>query len=333
MASFGRGMAGLRVTALGGLAVTSLIDQYYQTALGKQRNIRPLNQANDGKDLALSLVENLNRIGTLGLWGDLGNSVVNTGTGGDNRAFSVDERVLALSSFNSVQQAIASWSNQGFNADFTHVIRPLLGSLGGGGLLQYLQLANNALGLDNAESRTIARINVGNYLRVVGRSLNLDVQEPDGGSSQPNILSPALTQMELATYANNPGDFRAAYTEAIAKAKELGYDDPVAHVRGAFAERNPLRKTFTSTPTQADYQRILANLPSEGAQDVQQAVNLFNQFSQSIGAKAFDGKVAKAAVAPLTIGGVRQRAGCGTSMKFTAERLMRAFCALYCRIK
>ncbi len=44
-------------------------------------------------------------------------------------------------------------------------ILPLVQALGGSGYLQYVDLLNNALSLDNAEARVTARINVGNILR------------------------------------------------------------------------------------------------------------------------------------------------------------------------
>lgn len=307
--SAARALAGLSVTALGGLATTALIDQYYQTALGKQRNLRPITAAPNLEQEGLALLENLNRVGTVGMWGELANGLVNVGQGGDNRVISVDQRVLAISSLQSVQQAISSWINQGYVVDYSHVGRPLLGAMGGGGLIQYLQLANNALGLDNAEARVTARINAQNYLRVAGRELGLDVRETSAGLNfTPTLITPFLTRMELAAYKNNPGDFRAAYQQAIEAAKAAGKDDPISYVRSAFESRNPLKSVFTTTPSAGEYGRILATLPNSGSQDVTQAVNLFNQFSQSIGGKAFTGREPKQTkTEPISLGEIRQR--------------------------
>lgn len=285
-----RGLGGLSVVALGGLAASALIDQYYQRALGKQRNLRPLTNATSPQDAAMSVMENLNRVGTIGLWGELANGLVNVGQGGDNRMLSVDGRVLAVSSFQSVQQAISAWINQGYNADYAHVVRPFLGAVGGGGLIQYMQLANNSLGLDDMEARITARINAQNYLRVVGRELGMDVRTSDGGTFTPSPITPFMTQMELAAYKNSPGDFREAYTNAVSKARELGKDDPVDFVKRSFSTRNPLRAVFSTSLTQPEYERLLANMPGSGQQDVSQAVNLFNQYAESIGARPFDGK-------------------------------------------
>jgi hypothetical protein len=99
--------------------------------------------------------------------------------------------------------------------------------------------------------------------------------------------------MELAAYKNDPADFREAYQDAVRVAKEEGHEDPVDYVKRAFATRNPLRSVFATAPTQSDYERLLANMPGTGREDVSQAVRLFNQYSESIGAKPFDGKTPK----------------------------------------
>ena len=202
----------------------------------------------------------------------------------------MDGRVVALSAFQNVQQAVSAWINQGFNADYTHVTRPLAQSLGGGGLMQYMDIANHVLGFDNAESRSIARINAENYLRVVGRQLQLDVREGDGGRSNPTPLSPYLTQMELAAYGNDGAAFMEARNNAIRVAGEMGQPDPVDSVKRSYAARNPLRAVFKTPPSEQDYARILSALPDSGRRDVSEAVTLFNRYADSIGATPFEGK-------------------------------------------
>jgi hypothetical protein len=287
------GMAGLSVMAGGGLAVSMLVDQYYEKLLGKERNLRPLFGSSDPQEFALSVLENMNRVGTTGLFGELANTILGTGGGADNRMISVDQRVLAVSSLQSIMQAGSAFWNQGFNADYAHVIRPFFGAVGGGGMLQYIDIANHSLGLDNVEARETARINAQNYLRVVGRELQLDVRTPDGSSSNPTPVTPYLTQMEFAAYGNSAGDFQSAYTRAIAAAKAAGQPDPVEYVKRAFSGRNPLRSVFRTAISEAEYHRLLANMPGSGSQDVSQAVNLFNHYATVIGAKPFDGKTDK----------------------------------------
>lgn len=300
MQSFARGIAGLSLAAGGGLAVSALLDQYYAHLLGKQRNLRPIVNAPNPQQFAMGVMEDLSRVGTFGMFGELANSLVGLGQGGDNRVLSVDQRVLAVSSLQSIFTAADSWYNQGFNADYPHVVRPLAGAVGLGGLIQYMQLANNALGLDNAEARVTARINAQNYLRVVGRQLGMDVRVSDGGTFTPTPITPYLTRMELAAYKNSPSDFREAYQAAIQEAKSQGHDDPVQYVKSAFSSRNPLRSVFSTAPTQDEYQRLLSNMPGTGEQDVSQAVRYFNEYAASIGAKEFTGKTEK--VQPLKFG-------------------------------
>lgn len=293
MNSFGRGIAGLSLAAGGGLAVSALLDQYYAQLLGKQRNLRPIVNAPNPEQFALGVMEDLSRVGTFGMFGELANSLVGLGQGGDNRVLSVDQRVLAVSSLQSVFSAASSWYNQGLNADYPHVVRPLAGAVGLGGLIQYMQLANNALGLDNQEARVTARINAQNYLRVVGRQLGMDVRVSDGGTFTPTPITPYMTRMELAAYKNSPSDFREAYQQAIQASKEQGHDDPIQYVKSNFSSRNPLRAVFSTTPSQTDYEKLLANMPGSGAEDVSQAVRFFNQYAASIGAKEFTGKTEK----------------------------------------
>jgi hypothetical protein len=302
MRALGRAMAGLSVAAVGGLAVSALVEEYYEELLGKKRNLRPVLSAANPSDAILGGLENLNRVGTFGLWGELANGFVNVGTGADNRVIAVDQRVVALSSFTAIQQAISSWLHQG-EADYAKVVRPLTMAMGGNGLLQYMQIGNNLLGLDNPESRVTARINAQNYLRVVGRQLDLDVRVTGrGGYGAPTPVSPALTRMELAAYANDAAGFQAAYREAIQAAKEQEYPDPVDHVKRAYAARNPLKAVFQTTPTERDYQRILATLSDDGKKDVGEAVNLFNNYAESIGARGFEGKAEKKASSSTSAG-------------------------------
>lgn len=307
MSAFARGAAGLSLAAGGGLAVSAMLDQYYQKLVGKERNLRPIIGAPDLPQAGLGLMEDLSRVGTFGMFGELANTVIGSGQSGDNRALSVDQRVLAVSSLQSVLQAADNWINQGYNVDYSHVVRPLMGAMGGGALIQYMQLANNALGLDNVEARVTARINAQNYLRVVGRELGMEVKSDVGGSGTPTEITPYFTAMELAAYKNSPGDFREAYNNAVVVAKKLGQEDPVEYVKRSFATRNPLKQVFQTTPSQSDYERLLANMPGSGNQDVSQAVRLFNQYGAMIGIKPFDGKTEKPQPIDQVMSDYRQR--------------------------
>lgn len=289
MKALGYGVAGLAVMAGGGLALSGLLQQYYASITGKATNIRPIIGEPDARQEMLAVMENLNRIGTVGMFGDILNSAFGEGGGGDNRMVSVDNRVVAIQSLNNLFGAIQAWTNQG-SADYIHVIRPVMTSIGGGALLQYMDIANNALGLDNLEARQTARVNAENYLRVVGRQMELDVRKPDGGGANPTPTSPALTEMELAAYLNNPSDFNDAWGEAVKEAKAEGREDPVDYIKRAFAARHPLRAVFKTPPSTEEYQDLLNNLPDSGRQDVSEAVKLFNHYGQKLGLKSYDGK-------------------------------------------
>ena len=293
LAYFARGLAGLGVLAAGGLGVSAATSQYQRTFLGKQQNLRPVVGAPDAKQAVLGVFEQLSRAGTLGLLGEGINGLANVGLGGDNRSiFSLDQRVLALSALNNIQNAVSSFIHQDMTADYAHVVRPLASSLGGVGMLQYMQLANHTLGFDNAESRLTARVSAQNWLRVEGRTLNMDVRTSDGGGSYaaPTPLSPHLTHMELSSYANDAEGFKSAYLAAVKTAQKMGIDDPAGHVKRAFAARNPLKSVFATALTKTDYQKLLNAMPDTGREQVQSAVAYFNEYAAQIGAGQFSGK-------------------------------------------
>ena len=286
---------GFAATGLGGLGLSLAVDAYQEDVLGKKRNIRPLRFPTTASDL-VAINERLNRVGTFGIWGDMLNSAVNVGTGqGDNRMFSMDQRVVALQSFQTIQRAIASFINQDFDADYQHVVRPLIASLGGNGMLQYMQIANHAFDFDNVESRTVKRINAQNYLRVVGRDLGMSMRGGTGAGAYytPTPMTPWIARMEYAAYANNPGDFRAAWQGAKAEAIRSGKPNPESYVKQAFEQRHPLRYVFAQTPSERDYRLILANLDEHGQQDVQDAVRLFNYYGSHLGLTPFTGSAKK----------------------------------------
>jgi hypothetical protein len=300
MVNFARAMASLAFVATGGLALSMIVQWYYDDLLGKKRNLRPVLGAPNASEAALGLMENMNRVGTFGLFGELANALTNVGTGQDNRALQLDQRVVALSAFRTLMQVASSWIHQGGDADYTHVIRPLIMAIGGNGTLQYMQIANRALGMDNVESRLTARLNAQNYLRVVGRQLGLDVRVSSTGYSAPTALTPHLARMELAAYGNDAADFQAAYLAAVKQAQEDGFEDPTDHIKRAFASRNPLRSVFRTTPSESEYRAILGALDPDGQRDVSQALALFNAYSEQIGARAFEGKKEKAPKLNLT---------------------------------
>lgn len=282
-------MLGLAATGLGGLAVSLVVDAYQEDLVGKKRNIRDLRIPTDVNDL-IAIQERIARSGTLGMFGDLMNTAVNVGTGeGDNRMLSADQRIVALQSFQGLMRAVSSLVNQGGDADYSHVVRPMFAALGGNGLLQYAQIANHAFDIDNAESRVVKRINATNYLRVVGRDQGMDLKKSSGGYGTPTPTTPWIARMEYAAYANNPDDFRAAYKGAVAEAKAIGKPDPEDYIRKAFETRHPLRYVYATVPSETEYRKILGAMDEDGQVAVKDAIRLFNYYGAFLGLKPFEG--------------------------------------------
>lgn len=311
-----QGLLALTVLAGGGLAVSMLVDLYNEELLKKKRNLRRLNLEGGPENLALGILEHSTRIGTFGFFGEIFNAAVNVSTGqGDNRGVSIDGRVIFVNSLAGLLRSTSSFINQGFEADYANVIRPALFSVGGNGALQYMQLANGLFDFDNQEARATARTNVGNWLRVIGRELGMEVRKLGaGGYSTATPVTPHVTRMVLAAYGNNMEDFNRAHREAIKVAKDAGQDDPAEYVQRSFASRHPLKSIFRFTPSESEYRKILSALPEDGRRDVVEAVNLFNRFSVRLGGTPFDGKEAKKATAstrttqPFDLNSVRARA-------------------------
>ncbi|MDE2022407.1 MAG: hypothetical protein KGI71_05865, partial [Patescibacteria group bacterium] len=294
--ALGTGLMGLTVAAGGGLALSAVIDWYMEHLVGKVRNLQP---AFTGiRPNPAAMLERINRIGTFGFFGELANTAVNVGTGqGDNRAFSVDQRVIFMNSIQSVMTAMSNLINQHFVADYQHVTRPFIQAIGGGGMLQYMDVLDHSLGLDGlpvfgSEARIVARINAENYLRIAGRALNLSVRTGQAvGFGTPTPVTPYLSRMEMAAYANDAGDFKSAYLDAVQAARKQGKENPEAYVRAAFATRHPLRYVFQQPPTMQEYQQILNFLSERGREDVQSAIRLFNHYEEQIGVRPYIGRV------------------------------------------
>lgn len=268
-----------------GLAYAWLMDEYDEKITGKKSNIRQFTD----DDFWLPAIERTARVGTFGVLGDVANTAVNYADSGDLRGISFDNRVLFMNSTLGMLRAIGALGRQE-TATYDTVYRPMIQSLGGAGYLQYAQIINNALGLDNAEARVTARLNAQNYLRTVGRELKLDVLSSRGAASLPTPIKPYVSEMALAAYANDASGFMDAYRDAIKAAAAEGKPDPAEYVRNSFRYRHPLRSVFKTPPTEGDYRNILNALPSDGRRDVAEAVRLFNYYGSTIGVKEFDGK-------------------------------------------
>jgi hypothetical protein len=256
-------------------------DEYDEEILGKKANVIPLKA---DKTLPLALIDNLSRVGALGIGGDFINSVVNVST---SREFSLDSRIFLVSSLVNIKNVLSTIYNQEGTATYDTVYRPLLQSLGGSGYLSNFDAINNLLGFDNAERRVVRRINTNNQLRAIGRVMELDVRTGRGMQSIPNPVKPWISQMVLAAYSNDPVLFQRAYKKAVEAAAKKAIDDntpeadPKADVAEAYSRMHPLRTVFGKAPTRAEYQKILVNL-GPASEDVSAAIRNFNSYGAQI---------------------------------------------------
>ena len=242
----------------------------------------------------------------MGIFGDVLTSVLNQDV---NRGVSVDSRVFFVSSALNAMSAVGSLFRQG-SADYATVYRPLLQSLGGNGYLQYADILNHTLGLDNAESRVVARINVGNYLRTAGRALEMDVRSSRGQTVLSNPMRPLIGQMAMAAYANDHEAFRDARMAAIRIAKEDKEEDPADFVARKFEGYHPLRSIFKTEPSEDEVMKLLREMDGDGRATVMTAVRMFNAYSEQIGAKPTTGRPSKLVNLPKlkSLSEVRSRA-------------------------
>ncbi len=297
------GLLGFAATLPLGLAYAWLRDEYDERLQGKKANVQGFGANNN----FLAALDKLNRAGQLfGTAGDIANAVLNQDT---NRPFSVDSRVLFVSATLNALNAVGTAIRQG-STDYASVYRPLMTALGGNGYLQYADVLNNVLSLDNQEARVTARISVGNYLRAAGRELQLDVRTGRGQASVATPMKPYVSQMVLAAYANDHVGFREAYRNAIEEAREMGKADPAKSVADSYAAYHPLRAVFRTEPTPEEYRKALNVMDEQGRVAVASSIRLFNAYGEQLGVKSHEGRKAKPKTAApnYSLGDLRARA-------------------------
>lgn len=278
------------------IASSFAIDLYDKYALGKKQNLREASLVTALPGIGAiadphAFLERVGRYGGAGFASDIANEIVNYDT---QRNLSLDSRVVAISQIKNLFDSLVLEPFQtGGNLTYASTVRPFLQAVGAGGVLQYLQIGNHLLGLNNEEAAINNQINVTNYLRAAGRELKLPVRVMSGPMQAPTPLSPYIREMSLAAIVDNPSLFQAAYQRAVEVAQSMGKD--AKEVASQFNERHPLRRAFASTPTDTDYRQMLA-LMGSGAADVRQAVNNYNKYASAYFNKpAFYGRVEKAA--------------------------------------
>lgn len=295
LAAVSQGLLAIAVASSVGLGYSMLIDQYHEKILRKKRNLRSASGipaslgAGQYVEALMGFVEATNRVGTYGLFGEVANTALNVAAGeGDNRGISLDQRVVMANSMMTLFRGVSNLIAQRGDVDYQNVFRPMFAAMGGNGLLQYMEMTNNAFDLDNAEARAVRRMNAQNWMRVSGRTNELEVRKSTGGFSQPNTLTPIMTRMVMAAFGENSEDFRRYYRDAIAEAKKQGKEDPVAYVRDSFRARHPLRSVFR-TVTEGDYRSLVGSMPKTGRDDVTSAVTAYNAYAARLGIEPYFG--------------------------------------------
>ena len=285
-----------------GMAVSWLRNKFDEELLGRKQNVSDLGTIHGVPSALLTALDNASRVGTFGFLGEGANYFLND----DNvRPVTLDNRIFFANTIENVFNATRSLYHQtvpqlaagDFEGaaktamDYQTVVRPLFQTLGGNGLLQNLGAINHLLSVDDAEARVSNRISVNNYLRVAGRELNLDVRTFGGmlqNQTTPSPIKPFVGQMVLAAYANDHEGFNAALKDAVREARQggLNQQEAMKKVVSMFEGQNPLRVVFKSPPTEAEYRKLLAQLPDNGKASVSQSLALYQHYAQQIGAKA-----------------------------------------------
>lgn len=292
-----------------GIAFSLMLDQYDEKLLHKKSNQRPIDSlaaipivgpaaaiaaGSRGWDNAMAMLERGARAGNIyGLGADLASQMVapydpNSG----QRAFSMDQRILVMSQFLNFQQAIRNLVSQGGDTTWASFWRPAMMAIGGNGVLHSVDITNNLLDLDNAESRLVQRINAQNWLRSAGREVGLELRSAGGSSTAPTPMSVWTREMQLAAMANDRLGFLDAYRKALNAARDQVGDDPrVAptdrekeaqnRVLSSWASRDPM-EVFRFKPSTAQVSQLYSVMDEDGRQDVQDALVRYKNFTQLI---------------------------------------------------
>lgn len=275
------------------MAMSMFEDWFDEEVMGKKRNLRPL--TGDGATgTGLAVLERVTRNGMLGMPMELVNLGVSGVGGGDMRTASLDQRVFLM---NTIRSTVQLAGNVYAQKDITSqdLIRGAQ-LMGGNGLLQQVDMFSNLLDMDHAVSRRRDRINASNYLKVGGRMVGLEMRGFSGGF-RPTPITPHVSQMQLASLANDPQAFQDSYRDAIDAAKKhlgkTGPNEAEDYITRSWTSRHPLKGGFKTSPTPEDYQNILSVVGERGSEDIQEMINNYNRFGSMIGATPFAGKVAR----------------------------------------
>ncbi len=308
-ASVARGLGTLAMWNLPlGLALTFLLDRYDEDLLGKKSNLPavgglaalpfagPVAEAimadrSIPDTLKAYLVRSARAGNIYGLGSDLIGQIASpSDAASGRRTFSLDQRVLVMSQFLNLQQALTNAAGQDWTTTWSSVWHPLFRSLGGNGALHVLDVTNKLLGLDNAESRAVMRVNASNWLRASASELEIGLKP--GGSGTPTPMSVWSREMYTAALSNDRIGFLESHRKAMDAARKAVGSDPTIkpqdreaeaerRVLSSWRSRNPLAM-FERMPSEIEVRRMLSIMDDSGAEAVREALNRYQQFSRLI---------------------------------------------------
>jgi len=292
-----------------GLAFTFLIDEYDEKILGKKNAMPeaqgvgaipfiglPLALATTNRGIpqeAIAIGQRMIRSGNVyGLGADmLGALVTPFDPGSGQRAFSLDQRVMVMSQFLNLTQAISNMVSQGGTATWGSVYRPMVASIGGNGMLNSLGIVNNMVGLDNQEARLTMRINAARWINTAAKEVGIETKKASGFSN-PSPMSVWTREMQLAAMANDRMGFGQAYQKALAAAREIvsknesipverREQEAMQRVLASWKARNPF-SGLASTPTPDQIAQLLGAMDEDGRKDVSDAMRQFQSYTALI---------------------------------------------------
>jgi hypothetical protein len=279
------------------LAFTFMRKEWEEEVVGKRPNILEFDYENHGlyNGVFLPALDQTNRAGTFGIAGDLVNSTFNKSTA---REFNVENRVFFLSMLKGLVRTSHTLAVQGSDGlDYNNTYRPLIQTLGGSGYLETSQILTRMFGISTPETTTTKRLNVENWLRVVGRPMvnqGVVVKKPSGLVSQPNKIKPHISNMRHAAISNDSQWFMQETNAAIQAYMKLNpldsREDAEKKIKSMYSDYHPMRRVFTRLPNEEQYEEIINSVPEEHREEIRSALDLYNSFGETIGVTPFRGK-------------------------------------------
>lgn len=317
--SLARAIPTLAAVAAGSALTVWLRDQYKEKLLGrKSASAGPVQVAQEaaGGDYTKAMMDMADvtaQSGAFGLFGEFLSGAVNKG-GTDTKQMDLDSRIVAASALETFKRLTTSYLNERagkgaadsvalIGKDYVGLQRPFM-QVATPNFLEGWQAANHALGLNNEEAQTTARMSATAWLRATAEKQHLEGTRGFGaGPIIPTPLTPYISRMVLATYGGDPVAFAKAWQEAKVQARAQQvtaqaaarasgapippYKDPDAEVLRSFEARHPLSAVFARKPTAMEHARLLGAMTPAGRTAVQQAERNFDHFLSAIGGQPY----------------------------------------------